>query len=111
MQSLHQPKSRGFTLIEILVVVGIIAILLVFAIPALNTALSQTRSTANTATLRILNTIAGQMRSAGITNEGSWGNDKVAAMAFYRSRGWIQADKNPNLDTLTFTDGVWAVVE
>jgi prepilin-type N-terminal cleavage/methylation domain-containing protein len=104
---LKQSSASAFTLTEMLVTVAIMAILVGFAIPGLNAAKKEAQQTQINANLRNLNMFASQMRSAGITNVGSSGNDKEAALNFYLQRGFIQGGKRPEIGNLKFEDGIW----
>lgn len=102
-----QKRSRGWTLVEILIVIAIVGLLLGFAIPAMNTAISSARKTQTDTTLRLLNTISSQTRQAGMTNAGNSGSDKIAALQYYKSQNWLRTEKDPDISNLLFEDGVW----
>ncbi len=65
----HQNSLRGFTLVELLVVIGIIAILVAVSFPALNSALSHARTAKCSANLR---NISAAMISFASDNNGSF---------------------------------------
>lgn len=59
----HNPQRAGFTLVELMVVVGIIALLIAIVLPAVNQARIQAKVAATANTIRVLGTGLEQFRS------------------------------------------------
>lgn len=85
---------QGFTLIEILVVIGIITIIVGIAIAALSTSKSDSDKTAGEAMAKVLNQardraiIKGLVESRDAWNE-SFGNDTVGAVQFLKTNSLV----------------------
>ena len=99
----HAP-GRGFTIIELLVVVSIIALLIGILLPAIGRARDQAKQTASLANLRNLATAHGSYaaewndRQFTLINDnlGQYGNDANQAVpAFNQSNGGGEAGSHP----------------
>jgi prepilin-type N-terminal cleavage/methylation domain-containing protein len=78
---MKRNSSAGFTLIEMLVVIAIIAVLAAFAVPALTSALARGQMTGTMNNARQLYLASFQMATDGATNSDSnlsWPGDDVA---------------------------------
>ena len=78
-QFLHRPRPAGFTLVELLVVIGVIAILIALLLPALNKARSQSRTVACQSNLHQLGLVFHM-----------YANDNRGALPAYRESGPTQ---------------------
>jgi prepilin-type processing-associated H-X9-DG protein/prepilin-type N-terminal cleavage/methylation domain-containing protein len=79
LEKLTAVRRRGFTLVELLVVIGISALLIAMLLPALNKA----RQAANAAAC------ASNLRQLGIAFRGYAADNKdIVAMAYYRNKDW-----------------------
>jgi len=90
--ALHQPRRRGFTLVELLVVLAIISILLAILIPVVNTVREQSRTTGCLGNLR---QIGHAINMYGVDHKGLI----------------IPADlRDPNFDNIDGRWGNWATI-
>jgi prepilin-type N-terminal cleavage/methylation domain-containing protein len=92
----NTKHARAFTLIEMLVVVGLLGILIAIALPALSDAKSKTTEVAEAGTLRNLNIALyraykakdPQFQPGGLLHPDS--TDTLSAVAYLYQTGYIQ---------------------
>ncbi|MDH8679421.1 prepilin-type N-terminal cleavage/methylation domain-containing protein [Fusibacter bizertensis] len=103
MKALNKKRKKGFTLIELIVVIAILGILAAIAIPRFTDVTGKAQTAAEDATIRTVNS-AWQIYSVDKTS-GTWPTTYVDGAAGTEAEITINV-KDVTL-TLVPTDGVW----
>lgn len=102
----HFRKNEGMTLIEICFAIVIVGAIITMAIPAINSALTDTKRQQSDYNAQVFNQAASRARLAGKVGAGTYGSDKDAALAWYLSERLCDP-KNYKLDWNTYQNGLW----
>lgn len=98
---------RGFTLIELMVVVAIIAIITTFAIPIYNTTIQMTEGRVDVANIRILNSATYQWMLKAKENDPR--KESTETLKTKLSTFLVEWPQSPNGKTYKLENGQWKV--
>lgn len=97
---------RGFTLIEILVAIAIIATITAFAVPAISSAIRNSRNERADANTKAFNQAASRARFKELVGAGTYGSDKQAAVDWYIAQNFTP-DRDYKVDWNSYINGIW----
>lgn len=99
--------KKAFTLVELLVVIALLGGILTFAVPAIANAKTKSSTAQAQANCNLLNGFARAIREQYLSNAGTIGSDKVAALEAYYDMGYL--DRPISIKYVVFSDGFWAI--
>lgn len=109
MRRKFNPSSRGFTIVEISVVIGLLATLIAIAVPFALDSFEESKRTGAKATMKVLNEAAQRAKLEGLSGAGTEGSDKVAALNWYFDQSLVPNVPEANIEPLFYLSGRWGI--
>lgn len=101
------PKRSGFSLIEILFTIVILAAVILIAVPALQSSLRDSTTANAEANVKSLNQAASRARIQGLVGPGTYGSDKEAAYNWYETNRLLNPGGEIKIENVTYYLGIW----